>query len=87
MFTYIVLSTVDASDPFESIRSGDTLHHGDSGLFFPTRSAAVHAGRQVLRSFRGGAAHCQARESAEIVAINIERDVFGAPTPRLAAAS
>ena len=80
MFTYIVLSTVNASDPFESIRSGDTLHQGDDRLFFPTQSAALHAGKQVMRSVCGGSAYNQARESAEVVAVDIGGDVFGGGT-------
>lgn len=77
MFTYIVLSTVNASDPFESIKTGDTLHQGDRRILFPTQSAALHAGKQVMRRICGGAAYNQARESAEVVAVNIGGDVFG----------
>ena len=98
MFTFMVLSTVEASDPFETIHTGDTLHHGDCNYFFPTESAAVFAGKQVLRSTRGGPAYAKARESAMVVAINVGPDAvsrgevksvvkwgFDRPKPQLAA--
>ncbi|MDP6253544.1 MAG: hypothetical protein QGG45_02470 [Alphaproteobacteria bacterium] len=61
MFTFVVLSTVDTSDPFETFRSGDTLHRRDCIRFFPTETAAVYAGRQILRSGTWGPAYDRVR--------------------------
>ena len=72
MFNYKIIATESFSDESDSIAPGHILIEGDETEVFQFSSDAIMAGLAVLHGISGGRAFNAARDSADIIATEVE---------------
>jgi hypothetical protein len=72
MFTYQIVATEAFTDESDSIAPGHILIEGDKTEAFQFSSDALMTGLAVLQGISGGRAFNAARDSADIIAAEVE---------------
>jgi len=73
MYTFKILATISVKDHSDGFVPGTVIYDGIIDGVFDTSAEAIHHGTAVLNGLAGGAAFNAARDTSEVVALELKK--------------